>query len=141
MRRIREPNPLIRQIIHTIKPLQPYLTQYEIKTLARRGPNISDDEVDRIGLATNVSVESLRPTLRKRGELKGGLQSMGPGMFNFDFPEEIQTYATNGEVERLQEIGLFWGYGEETDILVEHGLRSLLVFLECVRGDEQEGRA
>jgi len=63
------------------------------------------------------------------------------GCFNFDFPKEIRTYATDTEVERLQEIELFQGEAEETDILVEHGPRSLLVFLECVRGDEQEGCA
>ena len=137
--RIRDPNPLIIRIIDTIKPLQPYLTQYEIKTLARGGPDISDDEVDRILLATNGSVESVRPTLRIRRELKGVLQSRG--MFNFDFPKEIQTYATNNKVERLQDSEVFWGYAEETDFLVKRGLRSLLVFLECIRGDEQEGCA
>jgi len=77
MLRIRDPNPFISRIIHTIKPLQPYLTQYEVKTLARAGPDISNDKIDRIRLAINGSVESARPTLRIRCEIKGGLQSRG----------------------------------------------------------------
>ena len=73
--------------IHTIKPLQPYLTQYEIKTLARVVPDITDDEVDAIRLATDVSVESAWPTLCITREFKDGLKSKET--LNLRFPNEI----------------------------------------------------
>jgi len=60
--------------IHSVEPLKPRLAIDEIQTLARRGPEIADDEIDLASFAVNRSVQRPRPKLRVCRELEFGLR-------------------------------------------------------------------
>ena len=60
----------VGSIIHAVEPLKKRQAVDEIQTLARRSPDIGDDEVDAASVATNRGVQRPRPDLRVGSELE-----------------------------------------------------------------------
>ena len=72
-RSLGDADAFVGSIIHTVVSLKPHLAIDEIETLARAKPEISDNEVNAVGFATNHGVQGPRPELCVRCELELGL--------------------------------------------------------------------
>ena len=68
-----EANLALAAVVHGVEALEESVAVDEVETLAGRGANVGDDEVDRVVFAADNAVQRARPDLGVRGELIGVL--------------------------------------------------------------------
>ena len=135
--RIRNTDPLVLSVIHTVEPLKPDLSIDKVQALARGSPEITNDEVKTSRRAADDSVEGPRPELSVGRELKVGLQ---PTLVrNTSNGGRRNTHTTDGEEQTLQVGERGRGQGQELGGGIEGGASCCLVLLEGISGDQQEG--
>lgn len=123
--------PLVRGVVDRVETLEEGQTVDEVETLAAVGAEVTDDEVDTAGAATNSSVQvtlddaclSVLISVYGRGNTHGPDLSVGG---------QLESLATNGEEQALEVGVLSRGQAQETSVVVSNSTSSLLVLGERI---------
>lgn len=123
--------PLVRGVVDRVETLEEGQTVDEVETLAAVGAEVTNDEVDTAGAATNSSVQvtlddaylSVLISVYGRGSTHGPDLSVGG---------QLESLATNGEEQALEVSVLSRGQAQETSVVVSNSTSSLLVLGERI---------